>query len=96
MFSQSTPSLQFETSTDHHIYAFVGIEEVEKTLLEEFQKAEKSENENVEIVRKTFYWRVKKGNTLNSNFGKTVGKKSLKDKMTSRNINTFEKILKKF
>ena len=86
----------FETSTDHHIYAFVGIEEVEKTLLEEFQKAEKSEDEKGEIVRKTFYWQVKKGNTLDSNFGKTLGKKSLKDKMTSRNINTFEKILKKF
>jgi uncharacterized protein (DUF1697 family) len=51
--------------------------------------------EKAEIVNTVFYWRVPKGNTLDSSFGKVLGKKNLKDKMTSRNINTFEKILKK-
>ena len=86
----------FKILAENHIYAFVGIEAVEKTLQEEFQNAEKSENEKGKIVGNTFYWQISKGNTLGSNFGKILGKKSLKDKMTSRNINTFEKILKKF
>ncbi|WP_435525892.1 hypothetical protein [Chryseobacterium indoltheticum] len=42
-----------------------------------------------EIVNNIFYWQVSKGNTLDSNFGKVLGKKSLKDQFTSRNINTF-------
>jgi hypothetical protein len=46
-------------------------------------------------VNNIFYWQVPKGNTLDSTFGKILGRKSLKDQFTSRNINTFEKIIKK-
>lgn len=86
----------FEKSEDSHIYIFVGIESIEDLLLEEFNHSIKSENEKGEIVNRTFYWQVAKGNTLDSNFGKVLGKKSLKEKITSRNRNTFEKIIKKF
>ncbi|MBU4539117.1 MAG: DUF1697 domain-containing protein [Weeksellaceae bacterium] len=86
----------FVKAEELHIYAFVGTESVENTLLEEFNHSEKSENEKAEIVSTTFYWQVPKGNTLDSTFGKVLGKKTLKAQMTSRNINTFEKILKKF
>lgn len=79
-----------------HIYAFVGTEDIEITLLEEFNKSEKTEHENAAIVENIFYWQVPKGKTLDSSFGKVLGKKALKAKMTSRNINTFEKIVKKF
>ncbi len=88
-------SIPFEKNDDLHIYAFVGMPGVEKVLMEEFQKAAQSENEKAEIVNDIFYWQVPKGNTLDSTFGKVLGKKSLKDQFTSRNINTFEKILKK-
>ncbi|UKB81764.1 DUF1697 domain-containing protein [Chryseobacterium sp. MEBOG06] len=88
-------SIPFETNEGFHIYAFVGIPGVEKVLLEEFQKAAQVENERAEIVNDIFYWKVPKGNTLDSVFGKVLGKKSLKDQFTSRNINTFEKVLKK-
>jgi uncharacterized protein (DUF1697 family) len=88
-------SIPFEKNDDLHIYAFVGMPGVEKVLMEEFQKAARSENEKAEIVNDIFYWQVPKGNTLDSTFGKVLGKKSLKDQFTSRNINTFEKILKK-
>ena len=85
----------FNKAEDFHIYVFVGIEDVETLLMEEFSKSDKAENEKAEIVADTFYWQIQKGNTLGSTFGKVLGKKKLKDKITSRNINTFERILKK-
>lgn len=88
-------SIPFEKNEDLHIYGFVGIPGVENVLMEEFQKTSRTENEKAEIVNNIFYWQVPKGNTLDSTFGKVLGKKSLKDQMTSRNVNTFEKILKK-
>ncbi|MGI9652551.1 DUF1697 domain-containing protein [Chryseobacterium sp. RLHN22] len=86
----------FEKKDDFHTYAFVGNENIENTLMKEFENSIKTENEKAEIVSNQFYWQVPKGNTLDSTFGKILGKKSLKDQFTSRNINTFEKILKKF
>ncbi|MGK6340974.1 DUF1697 domain-containing protein [Chryseobacterium sp. DT-3] len=88
-------SIPFEKKDDLHIYAFVGNPGIENVLNAEFEAASKAENEKAEIVDKIFYWQVPKGNTLDSSFGKVLGKKSLKDQFTSRNINTFEKILKK-
>ena len=89
-------SIPFEKNENLHIYAFVGMPGVENTLMEEFQKATQTEDEKAKIVNDVFYWQVSKGNTLDSTFGKVLGKKSLKDQFTSRNTNTFEKILKKF
>lgn len=83
----------FTKADDLHIYAFVGTEDIESVLLEEFNK---SEHENATIIENIFYWQVPKGNTLDSDFGKVLGKKSLKNKITSRNLNTIEKIMKKF
>jgi uncharacterized protein (DUF1697 family) len=88
-------SIPFEKKDDLHIYAFVGNPGIENVLMTEFEAASKTENEKAEIVGEIFYWQVPKGNTLDSSFGKILGKKSLKDQFTSRNINTFEKILKK-
>ncbi|MCU7616658.1 DUF1697 domain-containing protein [Chryseobacterium sp. PBS4-4] len=85
----------FDKNENLHIYAFVGHNEVEKVLMKEFESAEKTENEEGKIVNNNFYWQVPKGNTLDSTFGKILGKKNLKDQFTSRNINTFEKIMKK-
>ena len=85
----------FDKNANLHVYTFVGHNEVEKVLMKEFVNATKAENEKAEIINDIFYWQVPKGNTLDSTFGKVLGKKSLKDQFTSRNINTFEKILKK-
>lgn len=78
-----------------HIYTFVGASKVENILMKEFENAAKTEHEKGEIVNNIFYWQVPKGNTLDSTFGKILGRKNLKDQFTSRNINTFEKVLKK-
>ncbi|ANF52477.1 hypothetical protein A0O34_18995 [Chryseobacterium glaciei] len=85
----------FEKNENLHIYTFVGSPKVENILMKEFENSAKTEDEKGEIVNNIFYWQVPKGNTLDSTFGKILGKKSLKDQFTSRNINTFEKILKK-
>ncbi|WP_027385089.1 DUF1697 domain-containing protein [Epilithonimonas caeni] len=86
----------FPPIKNFHNYIFLGSEKVEETLLEEFEKSSKAEGEKGKIVNHIFYWQVPKGQTLDSSFGKVLGKKSLKDKMTSRNVNTFERITNKF
>lgn len=86
----------FEKNDHLHSYTFIGNDGIEEILIQEFENASKTENEDAKIVNNIFYWQVPKGNTLDSTFGKVLGKKSLKDQFTSRNINTFEKILKKF
>lgn len=86
----------FEKKENLHNYVFISLPETENVLMEQFRNSEKTENEEAEIVKNTFYWQVPKGSTLNSSFGKILGKKDLKSKITSRNINTFEKIVLKF
>ncbi len=86
----------FELRPDLHTYIFISLEGVEEELLQIFKNSEKSSGEKAEVVQGTFYWQVPKGNTLQSAFGKVLGRKSLKDKLTSRNVNTFVKILAKF
>lgn len=85
----------FTKSDDYHIYIFITSDDMGQVLINEFNKGKKSDGEAAEIVGKVFYWKIKKGETLNSDFGKILGKKSFKDKITSRNINTFEKIVAK-
>lgn len=87
-------SIPFERSPELHIYAFVGLPGVEQVLMAEFNQSTKADHEQAEVINNIFYWQVPKGNTLDSTFGKVLGKKSLKDKFTSRNVNTFERILK--
>jgi uncharacterized protein (DUF1697 family) len=86
----------FPPIENFHNYIFLGSERIEEILLEEFDKSTKAEDEKGKVINNIFYWQVPKGQTLDSNFGKVLGKKSLKDKMTSRNANTFEKIINKF
>ncbi|RYD70375.1 MAG: DUF1697 domain-containing protein, partial [Sphingobacteriales bacterium] len=86
----------FQPIENFHNYIFIGTGKVEELLLEEFQKADKEEGEQGQVIDNVFYWQVPKGQTLNSAFGKILGRKNLKDQMTSRNSNTFEKIIRKF
>ena len=85
----------FEPDPDFHIYGFVGVEGIASLLMEEFEKGKKAGGEAGRLVEGRFYWRVPKGVTLDSDFGKILGRKNLKDAFTSRNLNTFEKVLKK-
>jgi len=85
----------FASDPDFHIYGFIGVDNIGNTLLEEFKKSRVVAGEQAEIVSNNFYWKVPKGNTLGSEFGKILGSKKLKNSFTSRNLNTLERILKK-
>lgn len=93
--SHAVKNNPFTKSEEYHSYVFISSDEIVEKLKNEFDKGRKSDGEAAKIVQKVFYWKIKKGETLNSDFGKILGKKSLKDKITSRNINTFEKIVAK-
>jgi len=85
----------FEKDTNFHVYVFItekgGAEEIEQA----FKKTERILDEEGQKVKDYFFWKVPKGNTVGSPFGKILGNKAMKEIFTSRNINTIEKILKK-
>lgn len=86
----------FEKDENLHIYSFICNAGDENILMEEFLKTNHQEQEEAKLINSNFYWKIPKGNTLNSEFGKILGKKSFKNILTSRNINTIEKIVNKF
>lgn len=85
----------FQPAPEKHIYVFFGTDGVEQILLQEFNRNLHTDHEQGSVAGDTFYWNLPKGLTLETAFGKILGKKSMKDQLTSRNINTVEKILKK-
>ncbi len=88
-------AMPFDTKDDFHNYVFISDKETARELLTFFENAKNKEQESAKIVNDVFYWQTPKGNTVQSDFGKILGKKSLKDKLTSRNFNTIQKIITK-
>ncbi|SFI65807.1 Uncharacterized conserved protein, DUF1697 family [Kaistella treverensis] len=86
----------FEATNNFHNYVFITAENTASLLKEKFETCQKSEGEKGILIDDDFYWQVEKGNTLDSDFGKILGNKNFKEKLTSRNINTLEKIALKF
>ena len=86
----------FEKDENLHIYSFICNSGDENLLMQEFLKTNHQEQEEAKLINGNFYWKIPKGNTLDSEFGKILGKKSFKNILTSRNINTIEKIVNKF
>lgn len=86
----------FITAENFHVYAFVTLLGEETHLQKIFNESIHTEGEEAKTVGTNFYWKIPKGDTLNSTFGKILGRKDLKAKITSRNINTIDKIVKKF
>ena len=86
----------FEKDENLHIYSFICNSGDENLLMQEFLKTNHQEQEEAKLIKGNFYWKIPKGNTLDSEFGKILGKKSFKNILTSRNINTIEKIVNKF
>lgn len=85
----------FQPDPDFHIYSFVGDADLDKILMAQFENTTHLLGESAQIVANNFYWKVPKGSTLQLGFGKILGNKKFKNLLTSRNINTIEKILKK-
>lgn len=85
----------FEIKPDYHIYVFVGTDGIDCVLKDEFENINKAKGESALVIQNNFYWNLPKGKTVGSEFGKILSKKRLKASFTSRNLNTFQKILKK-
>lgn len=85
----------FSENKEFHNYVFICENGFEKTLLNEFNNSVKYAAEEAEIHHQYFYWKIKKGVSLDSDFSKILGKKQFKSMFTSRNLNTIEKVLRK-
>lgn len=85
----------FRCNENESIYVLITENNNEQILWKAFLESEKKENETGEIRNNTLYWKVPKAQTLNSSFGKLLGKKAFKTLFTSRNLNTIEKITNK-
>jgi len=80
-----------------HIYSFICNPGFEKILTEEFEAASSGDqsDESAVVNDGYFFWRVRKGNTVNTPFSKILGSRKYKEQFTSRNITTIEKVCNK-
>ena len=76
---------------DRHDYVVFMERGLEKDLAAE--KVELGPNEKVEAGAGVVYWRVDKGSTLQSAFGKLLAKAKYRDFNTNRNVRTLRKLL---
>lgn len=88
-------SALFDSNSELHCYVFISEAGFANTLMTEFNQIDPVANEAASVVSDVFYWQVPKGSTLSAGFSKILNRKDLKDKITSRNINTVQKIYNK-
>ena len=77
-----------------HSYIIFTENDFEKELVKNCGVLDKN-IEEVQSGKNVVYWRVLKGNTFDSSFGKHIGKAASKHFITNRNKNTLEKIMAK-
>lgn len=80
--------------SEFHRYIVFTEDGFEKELVKLAGTLDKS-MEEIKAGKDVLYWRVRKGSTLDSDFGKLMGKAAAKHFMTNRNLNTLEKVLAK-
>lgn len=85
----------FQNKEGHHHYVLISDPKTSEELQRYFDEVADKKIESGRIVNGYFYWQTPKGSTLTSAFSKILSKKSFKDQLTSRNLNTIEKILNK-
>lgn len=80
----------FEKNEEHHAYIiFVDNDGV----FEELMTISQNMNEEIAAGDKVIYWKVKRGESLETPFSKILAKAKYKSSTTNRNINTIEKML---
>jgi len=87
-------AVPYTSDPDWHIYAFICDPGFERVLAEEFETATQNSrsDESAMVTGGYFFWRVRKGSTLDTPFSKILGNRKFKEKFTSRNIGTMEKV----
>lgn len=79
---------------EYHRYVIFTEKGFEKEMVKQENELDKS-IEEIKAGNDVLYWRVLKGKTLDSTFGKYMAKAGTKHFLTNRNVNTLEKILAK-
>jgi len=80
----------------HQYVLFLDKKEVLEEVKNLYERLDHQEDESLHPIGNHLIWQVKKGETLVSAFGREVlGKAAYKAHLTSRNMNTIEKIQKK-
>ncbi|TAN01311.1 MAG: DUF1697 domain-containing protein [Chitinophagaceae bacterium] len=79
---------------EYHRYVIFTEKGFEKEMAKQENELDKS-IEEIKAGNDVLYWRVLKGKTLDSTFGKYMAKAGTKHFLTNRNVNTLEKILTK-
>jgi uncharacterized protein (DUF1697 family) len=80
----------FEKEESHHAYIiFIDNE----AIFEELKSLFASSEESIESGNQVIYWKVVKGESLDTPFAKTTAKAKYKKNTTARNINTLEKMI---
>ena len=89
-------SKSIELPKSNNLYVLICESEEARTEIEGlFNKVEHTSEESIKPLKKDLFWSVSKGQTLSSKFGaKVLGSKGFKDKFTSRNISTIERVFK--
>lgn len=76
---------------EFHRYAVFTENGFEKGVIKQCDELDK-DVEEISAGKNVIYWRVLKGHTLDSTFGKYMAKVATKHFLTNRNLNTLEKI----
>lgn len=85
-------SQPFDADPEHHVYAFVCDPGFEDTLLAEFATVRPADGERATVDNGHFFWRCRKGATLDSGFSSILGRAAMRTMFTSRNMNTMRKV----
>lgn len=85
----------FAPDPELHLYTFICEHGFETVLMHEFINIIPTSKEAASIKSGFFYWQVSKGSTLDAGYSKILARKDMKEKFTSRNINTIRKIYDK-
>ncbi len=81
-----------KSGPEFHRYVIFTENGFEKDLIADCSALDKN-MEEVKAGKNVVYWRVLKGNTLDSTFGKHMNKAASRHFITNRNMNTLEKIV---
>jgi len=90
-------AIPYTPDSSWHIYTFICDPGFEHNLAGEFESSAQGSqsDESATVNDGYFFWRVRKGSTLDTPFSKILGNRKFKDKFTSRNIGTIEKVYNK-
>lgn len=83
----------FSPDPDYHAYVYLCEPDFSAVLMDGFAAITPAAGEEAALRGGAFYWRVRKGGTLDAGFSKALGRRNWRERFTSRNINTIEKAL---